>query len=771
MEESLAQHYTTLKRFLAGTQPGPPRPNKARDKLLRLSPVQFHELSTDVYDELQRRQAAAPLPPAPGQPSRPPPNVPPHLLPRQEFHEKRNQARQKLSSLAQQRFRDLATDVFTELERRFPKFGGMGIDRRQSPAGGLRGPPSRGPTPNGIPRGPPGPNGYPPGPNGYPPPGPNGYLPPGPNGYPPLGQNGYPPPGPRSQSRGPPGRPPPPGPGPGRFPPRQGSLGGQQNGLGGLGISEDQSPDSDYGRPLPKQFQSNTIVPNKSTMIEDDDDASGLDEPYDRRSDAFGLDGAASSIASRRDTSATSRSNASRDAKMLADAQAQVADLQERNDALEGSLKKREDEIMRLESAAIGKSGVNPPLPFYIFALTIVQETEEWLQMKADLDKRLEDAEMLNQSMQDQIDRMHADQANVERDLRSQLDQAKRNGSGDGPWKNKYERLDREHQELQIQLDDQRKVTEEVRQEASVFLNEMRTMAESGGANWEREEKLTRDVARLEEEVKEWKSRYARSKAQLRSIRATSIGLSIPRVDPNRFAKDSEFAQQDGLVKDVHVTKFQIAIDELLQIARSGEPTSVLDYMKAVVMAVRHITQDIDAAHGSKEDEATQRRIKLKAKVSATANNIITASKNFASSNGISPISLLDAAASHLTSAVVDLIRTVKIRPTPPGELDDDDDSTLGPLQSPGYFSVAPSNNRASGNESVYSAISSPPSNPTKSVIDPIHRRSASRNGGLTNGKLGTGVKLGFGMRAQDSDLEELKVSIPCYRYLAFSLN
>lgn len=360
--------------------------------------------------------------------------------------------------------------------------------------------------------------------------------------------------------------------------------------------------------------------------------------------------------------------------------------------------------------------------------------------------------------MQDQIDQMNTNQANVERDLRSQLDQAKRAGVGDQSWKSKYDRLDQDHCNLQFELEDQRRVTEEVRREASTFLNEMRTMAESGGANWEREEKLTREVTRLEEEVRDWKSRYAKTKAQLRSMRATSMGLSIPQIDSNRFAKDYEFAQQDGLVKDVHVTKFQIAIDELLQIARAGEPSSVLDYMKAVVLAVRHITQDIDAAPGNKEDETTQLRIKLKAKVSTTANNIITASKNFASSNGISPVSLLDAAASHLTSAVVDLIRTVKIRPTPPGELEDDDDGTIGPLQSPGYFSVAHSNHRTSGNESVYSAISSPPSNPAKSVVEAAHRRSASRNGGLTNGKFGTGVKLGFGMRAQDSDLEELKV-------------
>lgn len=44
----------------------------------------------------------------------------PHLIAREEFHPKRNQARQKLSTLPRTRFKDLASDVFFELERRFP---------------------------------------------------------------------------------------------------------------------------------------------------------------------------------------------------------------------------------------------------------------------------------------------------------------------------------------------------------------------------------------------------------------------------------------------------------------------------------------------------------------------------------------------------------------------------------------------------------------------------------------------------------------------------
>jgi len=46
----------------------------------------------------------------------------PFLPVRDDFHPKRNQARQKLATLPRNRFKDLASDVFFELNRRFPEF-------------------------------------------------------------------------------------------------------------------------------------------------------------------------------------------------------------------------------------------------------------------------------------------------------------------------------------------------------------------------------------------------------------------------------------------------------------------------------------------------------------------------------------------------------------------------------------------------------------------------------------------------------------------------
>lgn len=67
-----------------------------------------------MYDELLRRKQAEVTANAN--------QVQSFLQPQTSFHPKRNQARQKLSTLPASRFTDLASDVFIELERRFPEF-------------------------------------------------------------------------------------------------------------------------------------------------------------------------------------------------------------------------------------------------------------------------------------------------------------------------------------------------------------------------------------------------------------------------------------------------------------------------------------------------------------------------------------------------------------------------------------------------------------------------------------------------------------------------
>jgi len=86
---------------------------KAREKLKKLTKIQFSDLSTDVYDEMQRREATR-LDPENT-------TLPKYLASQPNYHPKRNQARQKLAALPPSRFKDLVNDVLFEIGNRMYK--------------------------------------------------------------------------------------------------------------------------------------------------------------------------------------------------------------------------------------------------------------------------------------------------------------------------------------------------------------------------------------------------------------------------------------------------------------------------------------------------------------------------------------------------------------------------------------------------------------------------------------------------------------------------
>ncbi|KZF24415.1 hypothetical protein L228DRAFT_96047 [Xylona heveae TC161] len=711
LEEILSEHYIVLRKYLEQNrdEKSAPRPNRARDKLLRLSAVQFQELSTDVFDELLRREprwgrwpASAANPPA----DRP---ATAFLQPKDEFHPKRNQARQKLSTLPPPRFRDLATDVFYELERRFPKFAVGDLDSPSS----TRGPPSRIGGPNGAPNGGPRPDSR----SGSKGP---AYRGPGGPGMPGMGPGGQVTYGsgaaPRSESIGPPSSP----------------------GLATPG----ESPSSDYGRPQPKTFQSNTIIPNKSTLIEDDDDQTGVedDDEDEEDDDHFEIEGAVNGRQSKISTEAEV------DKKLVSDYKHQIGELQEEVDNLKLRMREKEEEVGRLQSFYSDRDSATDI------------ERKEWSDLRSDLEHRLSDAQSLNESLKTELEKVRTEHTDVESSLREQLENA-RSSDADNVWKSRHEDLEKDHTVLQTTLAEQEQVTEEVRQQASLFLEEMKAISERSTQSLEREESLVHQIKTLEQEVEEWKDRYARTKTQLRTLRASSIGLPLQPQDVSQYARDSAFVETDGLVRDVHVTKFQIAIDQLLRAARGNTPASVLDHMKIVVLSVRRITQDLSSAPTA-NGEAVQQWSKLKARVSATANNLIIASKNFSAAGGLSPVSLLDAAVSHLTAAVVDLLRAVKIRPSAANELEDDEESSTPMAGSVGYPSGA--NSRVSGGSS-YSSASSHHSSQSLSRVQGREawspRRQASRGNGTTTPKThNPPLRFGSQRHSESNGTDDLKL-------------
>lgn len=115
---------------------------------------------------------------------------------------------------------------------------------------------------------------------------------------------------------------------------------------------------------------------------------------------------------------------------------------------------------------------------------------------------------------------------------------------------------------------------------------------------------------------------------------------------------------------DVHITAFVSSTDGLLSAARSNAPSKVLSPMKAIVNAVSAILDDVRIYERQRElrgSEADSLR-SMKERTEATLSNLVAAAKTHATSMGMSPVSLLDAASSHLSAAVTDLGRTIFIR-------------------------------------------------------------------------------------------------------------
>ncbi|KAH8165532.1 hypothetical protein CIB48_g2696 [Xylaria polymorpha] len=484
-----------------------------------------------------------------------------------------------------------------------------------------------------------------------------------------------------------------------------------------------------FDRPLPKQFQSNTIVPNKSTMVEEDDDGSGSN---DGDSDAVGP-------RSRNSKERISSPTSEVDKKLINDYQKQVQELRGRIEGMETEMKKKDEELVTLQDGERSRATASN------------LEKKEWNEARTNLEGKLADAETRNVSLRDDLERLRDEHAAENRALREEIEEAHQSSRNVGDSE-----TTRENEELRMALQEQQHVTEEARREARQFLEEMRALSQQHMPSWEKQTELERKVEQLEKEVRDWRNRYARTKTQLRNMRASSIGLTI-EANVGNYIRDKGFAEVNGLVKDVHVTKFQISIDELLRRARTDEPERVIDGMKSVIVNVRRITKDIEDSQ-PEDEEVVRQQQKLKNRVSATANNLITASKNFASA--------ADPA-------------------TPAAELEDDDDGSVTPVESAGYFSnrttatqpdaypqaaespLAPPPSfqglRAGTRDSANSSAYSPYNSPRESL-------NAGRSPALTNGQLNgngntsyNGLNKGLpaspnGYGGQDAQLEDLKI-------------
>ncbi|KAI8452982.1 hypothetical protein BY996DRAFT_2947872 [Phakopsora pachyrhizi] len=214
--------------------------------------------------------------------------------------------------------------------------------------------------------------------------------------------------------------------------------------------------------------------------------------------------------------------------------------------------------------------------------------------------------------------------------------------------------------------------SQRLKAEVTELLDELRQMQRKQDdmiADKEVDQEIIRD---LEEEVISQKKRYEAAKTELRNLKT----LHSPRLFiPNERLPLSE----NGAVVDIHFTTFTSSIDELLRAGRANVNDEVISAMRVVINAVANLDEDVqqfelnsssNSANSALSLEDQEKLEALKDRINSTLSNLITASKNHVVSFGLSPISLLDAAASHLSFSLIELVKLVGMRAATAAEIE-----------------------------------------------------------------------------------------------------
>ncbi|KIK69320.1 hypothetical protein GYMLUDRAFT_67972 [Collybiopsis luxurians FD-317 M1] len=186
----------------------------------------------------------------------------------------------------------------------------------------------------------------------------------------------------------------------------------------------------------------------------------------------------------------------------------------------------------------------------------------------------------------------------------------------------------------------------------------------------------------LDNQLKEYKRKYEQAKTELRSVKATSqLFVQAPKIEKLECQLP---VSADGGVLDIHITAFLSAIDGLLTAGRSNVPTRVLSPMRSVVNAVADIIDNVRVYEKrlARSDIRMDLLRSLREQAEVTLSDLATASKTHATSSGMSPVSVLDAAASHVAATITDIGKLIHVRKATKAEQEQFISSSYSPSSS-----------------------------------------------------------------------------------------
>ncbi|KAK9493612.1 hypothetical protein V1508DRAFT_396772 [Lipomyces doorenjongii] len=644
-EYILYTHYVAFEAFVnmppdSSLVPPSPRQAKSRERLHRMPRAPFIELSVDVFDELQRRQAIAAAKDAGLTPT-----VPEALVPQDGLHPKRNTTREHLAVLQSSRFRDLVLDVYFEVARR--------LSQPQSETGAAR------------------------------------------KANPQMLQPAGPVPKVQSPVTAP--------------AQRQATTGNYSSGHSSSNSTSSNGGSSVYGRPVPKTFQTSTVVPTKSSMIERSDDSgddelagsTSLSTRSNQPTSSAPLDGNAVQLKpvlhqrgpsqdasqmqnigqpssapapapatahrpnhARVSTFTTSLHVHSRQLseKDVTEISTQFASLQDKHAALQVELTSQKNEISELKTTLVQKE---EQIRFLTEALENEKQTAA--ELASSTEGELFRTRAANKKMNAEIQVLEAefDKLRIRSMVRSEDENSVVDIDKYHELKQNYDDLLAAHEVLKTKLQDQHEVTEQVRTEALEFVGEIKALSELETANRDRTERLLSQVRKLQTENNELREKLALGQIGDTHLMPDRKGLATrpSHVPVNSFVSD------DGVISLVYFAKFQASIDALVRASpdanEAGGQSYFFEMIRSVVINTKNILAEADAFE---QPGAPSTATKLRARVSIASNNLVVVAKNHVMSCNLSPLSVLDASVASLVGCVIDLVKAAKLKeiiPTP----------------------------------------------------------------------------------------------------------
>ncbi|KAI7868313.1 hypothetical protein BDF14DRAFT_1795261 [Spinellus fusiger] len=217
-------------------------------------------------------------------------------------------------------------------------------------------------------------------------------------------------------------------------------------------------------------------------------------------------------------------------------------------------------------------------------------------------------------------------------------------------------KLQERYHHLETTHKEQQQAVAKVKQETIPLLENLQRLSESNNTLRSEKEEAEKRAEKCAEELRQLQAQYQSVRTELRTIKASSLyttELYQHDITGSEFLKPTH----KGIIRIDHVTEYQTIIHELLQAARSSHPSKVIKIMQQLIVVCKAMTSDIESTENSKKlASLPQHKIdELKQKLSNSMIALLKASRNHASSQGISPASLIDGAASQVTVVLVEL--------------------------------------------------------------------------------------------------------------------